>query len=519
LNDLLLNVGLLNSDILKEAIKKELAEKSLTEYIKQAWPIIEPGTPFLYNWHIDAISEYLEAVTAGQITRLIINIPPRYMKSIQVSVMWPTWEWIKIPEMRYTFASYSASLSTKHSVDRRTIIRSEWYQRRWGKKDGKPWVTLADDQDTKTEFMNTRRGVMVATSVGGTATGKGGNRIIVDDPHNPEEAQSDAERNRGIRYFDQTLSTRLDDKKKGAIVVVMQRLHEVDLTGHLLKDGGWEHLCLPVEATEKTIIALPITKKVIERKEGDLLWPDREGPQEIAQAKIRLGSYGYAGQYQQRPSPAEGGIFKRVWWRYWHFPEHPLPPVPVKTKDGIVYIEALPLPEQLDEIMQSWDMAFKDKKTSAFVSGQVWGRRGANRYFLDHHREKLDFVGTIKAVKILTEKWPRATAKLVEDAANGPAVMSTLKNEIPGLIAVQPMGSKESRAHAVSPMVEAGNVFLPHPGIYPWVNDFVEETVTFPNSLYKDQVDAMTQVLNRMAGEKPFDQEAVKLLKAVRIYG
>lgn len=507
MRNLLSELGSLDPEALERQINKTLAEKTLAEYIKQAWKIIEPGTHYLHNWHIDSIAEYLEAVTAGQITRLIINIPPRYMKSNSVTVSWPTWEWIRHPEMRYICASYAAGLSTKHSVDRRTIIESEWYQRNWGHI-----VRLADDQNTKTEYMNTKRGVMVATSVGGTATGKGGNRIIVDDPHNPEEAQSDTNRNAGVRYFDQTLYTRLDDKKKGAIVVVMQRLHEKDLTGHLLEGGGWEHLCLPAEAEPgRLTVVMPMSGKVITRQERELLWPEREGPKEIAGAKIRLGSYGYAGQYQQRPSPAEGGIFKRRWIGYWCRQDLQLPPVSVRVAEGNILVPPVFLPEDFDVIIQSWDMAFKDTKTSAYVSGQVWGRKGANCFLLDQIRGKLSFVDTIKAVKDLSTRWPLATGKLIEDAANGPAVISSLRDQIQGLIEVQPSGSKESRAHAVSPLFEARNVFVPHPSICPWVGDYIEELITFPNSKYKDQVDATTMALNRLRTGMSFDFEPISL--------
>jgi len=455
--------------ILLEEEAKYQAEQSLSAYIKQAWDVIEPGTEYLHNWHIDAISEHLEAVSAGQIKRLLINIPPRYMKSISVSVCWPTWEWIRKPETRWIFASYSSSLSTKHSVDRRTIIQSDWYQKNWGNR-----FFLVSDQNVKTEYLNDKRGVMVSTSVGGTATGKGGNRIVVDDPHNPQEAQSDTQRESGVTFFNQTLTTRLDNKKKDAIVVVMQRLHEKDLSGYLLAQGGWEHLCLPAEADKRTIISMPISGKEIIREPDDLLWPEREDVKEIEQVKKDLGSYGYAGQYQQRPSPAEGGIFKRHWWQYYRH-----------------------MPERFDEIIQSWDCTFKDTKGSDYVVGQIWGRIGALFYLLDQVRAKLNFPATLQAVKNLTAKWPNAFLKLIEDKANGPAVISTLTTQIPGLVPVNPEGGKEVRAHAVSSAAEAGNVFLPDPSIAPWINDFVEECAAFPNGANDDQVDGMTQALNR----------------------
>jgi len=226
----------------KQKDKAKIAQESLSTFIRQAWPIIEPKSEYLQNWHIDAISEHLQAITDGKINKLLINMPPRHGKSILVSVMWPVWEWIRNPSGRWLFASYAGSLSTKHSLDRRTILQSEWYKANWGHV-----FRISGDQNLKTEYQNDRRGVMVATSVGGTATGKGGSRIVVDDPHNPMEAESDVQRESAIRFFDLTLSTRLDDLKTGAIVVVMQRVHEKDLSGHLLNQGGWEHLCLPSE--------------------------------------------------------------------------------------------------------------------------------------------------------------------------------------------------------------------------------------------------------------------------------
>jgi hypothetical protein len=208
-----------------EAWLTRQAEASLRVFVQQAWAILEPQTPFLPNWHIDLISEYLEAVSAGQITRLVINLPPRYMKSLLVSVLWPVWEWLHTPHTRWLFASYSESLAAQHSLDRRTVLQSAWYQDRWGSR-----FQLTADQNEKTECRNDRRGSMTATSVGGTATGKGGNRIVVDDPHNPTQAESDRQREQANTFFLTTLSTRLDDKRDGAIVLVMHRLHTRDLT-------------------------------------------------------------------------------------------------------------------------------------------------------------------------------------------------------------------------------------------------------------------------------------------------
>lgn len=226
----------------QQEILKEQAERSLSSFVKQAWPTIEPATGLVWNWHIDAVLEHMEAVTRGQLKRLIINIPPRTGKSLLVSVMWPVWDWVSSPWRRFMFVSYSSDLSTKHSVDRRAVIQSDWYRRNWGDR-----VRLTSDQNVKTEFQNTARGHMIATSVGATATGKGGDVVVIDDPLNPKQALSDIERENANVFFDQTLMSRLDDQKTGAMVLIMQRLHERDLTGHLLARGGWEHLRLPME--------------------------------------------------------------------------------------------------------------------------------------------------------------------------------------------------------------------------------------------------------------------------------
>ena len=227
------------------------ARQSLRAFVEWAWPILEPRTPFLPNWHIDLICEYLEAVTAGEIRHLVINIPPRYMKSLLVSVLWPCWEWYRQPSGRFIFSSYAEGLASHHSLSRRRLIRSRPYQR------FAPEVRLTRDQAEKLEFHNTMGGIMVATSTGGSITGKGGNRLIIDDPHNPTQAESDAQRQQAIDFFRYTLSTRLDDPKRDAIVDVMQRLHTRDLTAVCLEQG-FVHLCLPALAPSPKISAFAV---------------------------------------------------------------------------------------------------------------------------------------------------------------------------------------------------------------------------------------------------------------------
>jgi predicted phage terminase large subunit-like protein len=460
------------------------------------------------------MAEYLEAVTANQITRLLINVVPRYMKSIAVTVMWPTWEWLKKPEYRYLFASYSSLLSTKHSLDRRNVIQSEWYQGNFGHI-----YQLTSDQNVKNEYQNSAQGVMVSTGFGGSATGKGGNRVVVDDPHNPDEVESDVQRESDVRFFDRSLSTRLNDKRFGAIVVVMQRLNERDISARCL-ELGYTHLCLPAEADKRITVILPMSKREIVREQGDILWPEREGKVELEAAKKALGSYGYAGQYQQRPSPAEGGMLKRHWWQYWKPKGSDFPPVMVKQPDGTwKSVEAVELPDSFDEQIQSWDMAFKDEKAAKggkpdFVVGQVWGKKAADKFLLEQVKDRLDFPNTCFAVKALSSAWPKTTAKLVEDKANGPAVIAALKNTITGLIAVEPEGGKVARVNSVSPEIESGNVYLPHPMIKDWVNAFIESSAAFPNAANDDEQDAMSQALLRFATSREWTTSG-----SVSVYG
>ena len=250
---------------------------------------------------------------------------------------------------------------------------------------------------------------------------------------------------------------------------------------------------------------------------GELLWPERFGPDEMTSLKRSLGSYPAAGQSQQRPAPAEGGLHKRHWWRFWQPQGADLPPVVVRYPDGSLRpVEAVELPAAVEEQMQSWDCAFKDLETSDYVVGQVWARLGADCFLLDQVRDRMDCPTTVRSVRELTAKWPYTFAKLVEDKANGPAVIQMLQHEIAGIIPVNPQGGKMTRAAAVSPLVEAGNIYLPHPQHAPWVEEFIEECAAFPNGAHDDQVDAATQALLRWAIEP--EQEYILVYDAsVRI--
>jgi predicted phage terminase large subunit-like protein len=479
-------------------LRSEKARRSFRVFLEQAWPVLEPNTPFVPGIHIDAVCKHLQAIADGRIKNLIINMPPGHAKSLQVAVFWPAWIWIDHPGLRWLFASHKADLAIRDSVKCRRLIESGWYQKRWGDR-----FKLRGDQNEKARFENTATGYRLVTTVG-AGTGERADIVVVDDPTSVDQAESDVERKTANEWWNGTMSTRLNDFKTGHLVVVQQRLHEDDLTGNLLEKGGYELLMLPEEYEPDRACRTSIGWRDPRTTPGELLWPEKNGPAEVEQLKHDLGSYRYAGQYQQRPSPAGGGIFKRWWWRYWKPKVMNLGPVTVKLADGgTLQINPVDLPDEFDETIQSWDMAFKDLKDSDYVAGGVWASKGPNRYLLDQRRERLGFPGSVAAVEAMTLKYPKATAKLVEDKANGPAVIATLKTKIGGLIAVNPEGGKIARANAVSPLVESGNVFLPHPAIAPWVDAYIEELAIFPAGRNDDQVDQTTQALLRIRTRPP----------------
>jgi predicted phage terminase large subunit-like protein len=285
-------------------------EASLAEYMRSAWMLLE-NRPMVWNWHLDAISEHLEAVTAGELLKLVINIPPRTMKSLSVSVFWPTWEWTTRPWTQWMFTSYHQNLSTRDCVKGRRLIQSPWYQDRWGHR-----FQLSGDQNAKTRYDNTRGGYRLGTSLGGFGTGEGGDRLVVDDPHNPKGSESETKRETTIEDYDSTMTTRLNDPTTGARVIMMQRLHQKDLTGHLLsKDDGWEHLMLPMRFDPERRCVTVLGFEDPRQEKDELLWPERFPLDVVKSQEKDLGPYGAAGQFQQQPVAREGGQFERKWFR------------------------------------------------------------------------------------------------------------------------------------------------------------------------------------------------------------
>lgn len=466
--------------VLEDGLGRPKVQKiSFREFIPQAWQVIEPATKFEYNWHIGAIAEHLEAVEKRQIKRLLINIAPRVGKSLITSVFWPAWVWTQNPGEKFLCSSYSSELSVEHNIYTRRVIQSEWYQQNWGKA-----FHLVGDQNRKTYFQNNESGYRMATSVGGSGTGFGGSVIIVDDPHNVKEAPSKLKREEVLRWWTQVMSTRLNNPQTGVIVIIMQRVHMNDLAGFLIERGGFEHLCIPTEFEEKNRGSTSIGWTDPREYDRELLWPKIYGKNEVAAMKTDLGSYGFASQHQQRPTPLTGGLIKRGWWMFYDS-ENDLP------KD------ALGRPS-FDNIIASWDCNFKDADSADYVVGQIWGSKGPNRYLLTQVRDRMSFPQTLKAIKDLSNRYP-VSATLIEDKANGPAVIQILRREIPGVIAVDPQGSKPARIQAVSPQIEAHNVYIPRNA--GWVDDYIEEFAAATpegGGMYWDQIDATSQALLRL---------------------
>lgn len=468
----------------------------LYDFARKAWEIVEPGEPLIENWHLGAISEHLEAVALGQIRELIINQPPGTAKSLFGAVFFPAWIWHFWPEFRGIFTSYDSKLASRDSVKCRNIIASDWYREEFSEPAG--W-DFSSDQDEKTYYENTRKGVRQAFGVGSGGTGFRANIVLVDDPISVEQSFSKQMRERSIRWWDKTMSSRLSNPKRDGKIVMGQRTHDDDLTGHLLRRGGYTHLCLPAEYDPKRC---SVTVRKVEQEdvvwedpreaEGELLFPEFLSQDFLDKEKEVLGSDGYAGQYDQAPNPPGGSIFLQDKWRFWK-PDGKAPDYNGKRPRGCYEGPAVALPEEFDEVLLSIDCAFKDKASSSYVDIAVWAKRGPDRYLLDKVRGKWSFTKTVKMIKLWATLWPAARKKVIEAKANGIAVEDVLRAEISGIVLREPKGSKEARAHAVSPQQESGHIYLKDGAA--WLDAYIAEHQAFPNGMNDDQVDTTTQAL------------------------
>lgn len=508
-------------------IEQALFAKSFRDYIPAAWPAYLPSRPFVPNWHIDAIADHLQAVADRQITKLVISIPPRKGKSSLTTVLWPTWVWTRLPGVRFVCGAYKLGLAIRDAVWSRRLIESIWYRERWGHV-----FSLTSDQNTKGLYENDRDGRRLTASVEAGTTGEGGDVLVMDDPLDIKQADSLAYRVSANDYHDQVWCSRLDPPRPGyprAMVLIAQRTNEDDVSGHVLAEGGWEHLCLP-EAYE----APPMVEVTClgfrdpRTEEGEPIWPAQQSRADIEIIKAR-GAYKFATIYQQRPAPLEGGIFKRHWWRFWvprctcgraspeeaHSSGCPadLPRVHL-GKHTFVQEE---LPETFVAHAQSWDMNFRGEDDgdidpgSSRVSGGVWSLSGAQFYLRERVNAVMGFLTAVATVSEVSQRWPQVRDKLVEAKANGPAVMATLRRKVGGFIPVSPIHSKltratsalneddrTARAISMQGIAEAGDVYLPHPALDPSIWDYIEEHALFPNGPHDDDVDMTSQVLKHL---------------------
>lgn len=473
------------------------AEKRLRAYARLCWPLLEPKKPLIWNWHLDAICEHLEAVTFGEIQYLIINIPPRHMKSLTVSVLWPTWEWgpRNMPETRYVYSSYDQGLSTRDALKSRRIIQSDWYQHCWGDR-----FRITSDQNQKTRYDNDKTGYRIATSVRGIGTGEGGDRIVCDDPHNVKLAESDKIRGETILWWDESMSTRLDDEDKGAYVVIAQRTHYNDLCGHIIKkaeDGEIDDLVkliLPARFEKERELSLqtrtPLDFVDPRMKEGEPLDENRFPNRILRKREKRMTEYARAGQLQQRPSPRGGGIFKIDMFvtENIKFPHKNLIERAVRywdkaaTEDGgkrsagvLMVLMSSGKVRILDVQKGQWSSAKRERiiRQTADIDAQLWEGASFN-------------------VQVVVEQEPGSGGK--ESAEN------TIRN-LGGhpVYSDRPTGDKIIRSEPYQSAVENGMVELV-PG--KWTRDFIEEHELAPNGPFMDQWDSASGAYNWLFKKK-----------------
>lgn len=401
--------------------------------------------------HHKAIAKKLEELEARKIRHLMVTMPPRHGKSMLISELFPAWYLGRHPDHNVIFTSYSQEIAGDFGRKVRNLLKEPGYQGIF------PGIEVSEDSASTKRFHTNGGGAYFAVGAGGALTGRGGDLIIIDDVHkNREEAHSDAVTKAIKEWYGSTLYTR---RMSNAVVVIVQtRWSDKDLPKHLLDNerDKWEILNLPAISPE-----------------GTALWPERFPLETLLEIKRTIGSADFEALYQQRPSPAEGALIKRGWFKFY---------------------KVLP---KIQEKIQSWDLAFTGKETSDFTVGQVWGSVGSDKYLIDQIRARLDFPAAIQAIRSLSYKHPDTYTKIVEEKANGAAAIATLQREITGLIPYNPKTSKEMRVAAVAPDIEAGNIWLPDPSIAPWIGDFIEECCSFPNGANDDSVDAMSQALIR----------------------
>jgi predicted phage terminase large subunit-like protein len=443
-----------------------LLRNDFRAFVEMTFLTLTPGQTFIRNWHIEAIAYQLERVRRGEIKRLIINMPPRSLKSIMASVAFPAFVLGLDPSRRIICASYSGELAKKHSNDFRAVLDSSWYRSTF------PGTRVGPFKNSEAEIELTARGFRLATSVAGTLTGRGGDIIIVDDPLKPDDAFSETKRTNANQWFTNTLLSRLDDKRTGAIVVVMQRVHMDDMTGFLTAQSDeWEILNLPAIAEcDETVLCWEGTPYF--RKSGEVLSPEREPLDVLEALKLQIGSDGFSAQYQQMPVPPGGAMVKRHW---------------------IVRYKELPPQSERIMVLQSWDTANKGGPQNDWSVCTTWiVARKKRWYLINVWRGRVDYPALKSAVESQAKQWA-ARRILVEDAGSGTLLVQELRGRVSGIIAVRPEGDKATRMAVASAKFEAGQAFLPERA--PWLADLETELFAFPGSRHDDQCDSISQAL------------------------
>jgi len=448
-------------------IEAELARKDLRTFVEKAWPLVEPDTEFRGNWHIDVLCDVLQQVTDGDIKRLIINVSPGCSKSLMVSVFWPAWEWATNPALRYLTASYGSHLTIRDNLRLRTIVTSPWYQRHFP-------LQLADAQKSKVRFNTSAGGWRIASSVGGVGTGEHPDRIIIDDPTTAEQSRSDLERQRSLDWFDQTVSSR-GIARDVRTVVIMQRLHEQDLSGHLLAKGGWEHICWPMRYEPDCADPLDIRTEA-----GELFWPELFPETAVKQLEYDLGPFAAAGQLQQRPAPEGGGLFRREWFDI-------VDVAPTKATR-----------------CRGWDTAATEGGGDYTVGVKI-AQAGGLFCVEDVQRVQYgpDGVDALFCQMVTVDGKACRQREEQEPGSSGKAVIANRTRTLAGFdyAGVNVTGDKVTRARPFRAQCEAGNVKLVRGE---WNEAYLQELSVFPAGAHDDQVDASSAAFNELTtGPRP----------------
>ena len=463
-----------NTENEQEKDKKitNLAKIKMRYFLRRAFSIINPATKIKWNWHLNYLCDILEAVADGKIKRLMINIPPRYLKSIICSVTFPAWLFGKDPTKRIIVASYSKILALKHSQDTRIIMQSKWYKKNF------PNTILASGMNEKNKFCTTENGFRFATSVNGTLTGEGGDILIVDDPHNPVGIYNKSNRKRTINWFTGVFSSRLNDKNTGSIIVIMQRLHLEDLSGYILSkntNNDWTVITLPAIADEQEEYYL-LDKLYKVRKIGDVLNPSMESKNTLEKIKHDLGEYNFEAQYQQNPVALDGNMIKKSWLKYFNLSE----------LNNLFFTK-----KQFYHI--SIDCASGLGTENDFTAIAVFVIVDNKFYLCDMYRLKIPYPELRAKIEEIITKY-QASSVLIEDKSNGSSMIQDLQTKYTNIIPIKPIKSKECRVNDILTTLEAGKILIANNE--QWTQELEVELLSFPACKHDDQVDAISQFIN-----------------------